>query len=265
MTRARSIDYRRARSIALLTGMIVIGLVVVTMLVRQVDPIEVVATISFAPIFVGMLLFGWRMGVGLGLAAAGLYLSLRLPAIRLVGWGPLLGLILGRAIGFVAFGGIGGWAATELGAAIGKLEQYDTVDDDTRLGNARSFVRAVDREQARVARHATVFSIAAVDFPLPTGNRRRSRLLREIGRALDGSVRAADDLFHLPEPDRSIVVAMLPDTGPEGAATVAASLARRISAFVEPAGTNHTTVPGGEDTVGSLLGRARSVDAATRP
>ncbi len=265
MARVRSIDYRRARSVALLTGMIVIGLVAATMLLRQVDPIEVIATISFAPIFVGMLLFGWRAGAGLGLAAAGLYLSLRLPAVRLVGWGPLLGLMLGRAIGFVAFGVVGGWAATELGAAIGKLELYDTVDDDTRLGNARSFARAVDREQARVARHSAVFSVAAVEFPLPSESRRRVRLLREIGRTLDGSVRTADDLCHLPAPKGSTVVAVLPDTGPEGAATVAAALARRLSPILDQTETFHATVPGDEDALGMLLDRARAVDAATRP
>lgn len=265
MARARSIDYRRARSVALLTGMIVIASVALTMLAREVDRIEVVATVSFAPIFVAMLLFGWRAGAGLGLAAGGLYLALRLPAVRLVGWSPLLGLILSRTAGFVAFGAIGGWAATELGAAIGKLELYDVVDDDTRLGNARSFLRAVDRETARVARHSTVFSVSYLEFALPESRRGRTRLLRAVGRALTGALRTADDICHLPGPGRTTIVAVLPDTGPEGAATVAVSLSARLREVAADARTGHATIPGDDGEIAALVERARAIEAASRP
>lgn len=266
MTGVRSIDYRRARSIMLLSGMIVIGLVVITMLIRRVDPIEVIATVSFAPIFVAMLVFGWRAGAGIGLAAAGLYLALRLPAIRLVGLGPMLGLVLSRTVGFVAFGSIGGWAASELGAAIGKLELYDSIDDATGLGNARSVLDVVDRERARAARHATLFSVVTARFPMPSGRSRRSRALRDLGRSLVGAVRASDHVAHLPGTNAGTVVLVLPETGPEGARTVAGSLASRLSALVGgDVDTTVLTIPGNEDQLDGLVAAATEIDVGSRP
>lgn len=266
MRTTRTIDYRRARSITLLAGLIVIGLVVITMLVRQVDPIEVVATVSFAPIFVGLLLFGWRVGVGLGLAAGGLYVALRLPAIQLVGIGPLLGLLLSRVIGFVAFGGIGGWAAAELGAAIGKLELYDTIDDATGLGNARSVVEVIDRENARATRHSGVFSVVTARFPHPAGRARRARALREVGRTLRGSLRTSDHAAHMTIDGDGVIVLVLPETGPEGAQTVADGLAAKMLAVLgdRPLATTFT-LPGDEPTIDELVAAARTIDAAGRP
>jgi hypothetical protein len=265
MPRPRSIDYRSARSIVLLAGMVVIALVAATMLVRGVDPIEVTATLSFAPIFVAMLFFGWRAGAAAGLVAAGLYFALRFPAIELVGIRPLLGLIISRCVGFVAFGAIGGWAAAELGAAIGKLERYDMVDDATGLGNARSVIEAVDREMARADRHQTVFSVAVATFQLDEGGRRQSRRFRDVGRTFIDSMRASDHTAHIRHNGDSILVAVLPETGPEGASTVAASMMEKLAGVGIDASTQSWTMPGDDDQMTRLLTVVGEADAASRP
>ncbi len=245
--------------------MIVIALVVITMLVRGVDPVEVVATLCFAPIFVAMVFFGWRAGAAVGIASAGLYVALRFPAIELVGVSPLLGLLISRSIGFVAFGAIGGWAAAEVGAAIGKLEHYDMVDDETGLGNARSVIGAIDRERARTDRHRTVFSIAIASFTVDEPRRRRQRRFREIGRAFVDSMRVSDHIAHVRRGPESHLVAILPETGPEGASTVAHTMADRLSSLGLAARPDSWTMPGNDERTDGVLQLATEVDAAARP
>ncbi len=217
--------HRSARNLLLLSGLALLGLTILTMTIRGVDPIEVVATLAFAPIFAAILFFGLRGGAALSMAAVVMYVLLRKPAIDLVGIAPLSGLILGRTLGFLAFGLVGGWAAEVVGGSLTKLALFDEIDDDTGLKNARSLVAVLDRERSRMGRYAGVFSVVHASFVPPPGSARSVRsALRSLGVSLANSVRISDHISHMSEEDRSHIVVVLPETGREGASTVAANL-----------------------------------------
>jgi hypothetical protein len=221
----------QARNLLLLSGLVLLGLIVLSMVVRGVDPAEVAATASFGPIFAAILYFGLRGGVITGVAAALGYLALRLPAIRLVGIAPLSGLLVSRVIGFLAFGTVGGWAASVVGGSLTKLALFDEIDDATGLHNARSLIAVLDRERSRAGRYAGVFSVVLATFDPPTGRGRAAKsAYRSLGGRLVSSVRVSDHVCHLVV-DRSQLAVVLPETGHEGAETVRSNLVSALESW----------------------------------
>ena len=248
---------RRARDITLLVGLLLIGLVTLTMVLREVDPVEITATVAFAPVFVAFLFFGWRVGLATGLLAAAGYVAMRWSAISVVGLGPLFGMISSRVIGYIVFGGVGGWAAGQLQAAIDKLELHDEIDDATGLGNARAAVSAIDTERARAERYEKVVSVIQCSFGLPdvVSEKIVASTLRQLGAAIAHSVRASDHAAHVDDSDgKHRLVIVLPETGAVGAETVATNLDREVRARI---GTSTDvavmTLPGDEDRIDGLL------------
>ena len=53
-----------------------------------------------------------------------------------------MGLIAARAIGYLAFGGIGGWAMSRMAASISDLESGDRIDHLTGLANREALAAA---------------------------------------------------------------------------------------------------------------------------
>ena len=248
---------RRARDITLLVGLLIIGLVTLTMVLREVDPVEITATVAFAPVFVAFLFFGWKLGLATGALAAAGYVAMRWSAISVVGVGPLFGMISSRIIGYLVFGGIGGWAAEQLQAAIDKLELHDEIDDATGLGNARAAVNAIDTERARAERYEKVVSVIQCSFALPevVSDKIAASTLRQLGAAVAHSVRASDHAAHIDDSSgRHRLVIILPETGAVGAETVATNLDREVRARI---GTSTDvavlTLPGDEDGIDGLL------------
>lgn len=261
-----TLSYRRARDLLLLAGLIVLGLVAITMILRGVDPVEVTATLFFAPIFVAFLFFGWPAGLLTGVAAAAGYVAMRWSAIELVGFPALSGLVFSRVVGFCAFGGIGGWAAGRLRQTLDKMALYDAVDDATGLGNARAAIDAVVRERGRADRYHSVVSVVTARFPLLGTRRRMSAGLARLGAELAGGVRTSDHVAHMASGDRHLVVVVLPETGGEGAAVVAENLAGRIaSALGTQAETAVMVHPDHPEPLDELVDELREVDARERP
>lgn len=247
---------RRARDITLLVGLLIIGLVVVTMVLREVDPIEIIATVAFAPVFVAFLFFGWKAGLGVGAVAAIGYFVMRLPAISVVGIGPLFGSITSRGIGYLVFGGLGGWAAEQLQAAIDKLELHDEIDDATGLGNARAALGAIDTERARAQRYEKIVSVIDCSFKTPevVNEKITASTLRQLGVAIAHSVRTSDRAAYIQDGDRHRLVIVLPETGAVGAATVATNLDREVRARIGmPTEISVMTLPGDDDAVELLI------------
>lgn len=226
-----TMSYERARGLMLWAGLIIVGLVALTMSLRDVDPIEISATLFYAPIFAGFLLFGFGAGVTLGLAAAGAYIGLRIPALELVGFAPIAGTIIARVVGYVAFGAVGGWAADQLKVALERFRLIDELDEETGLGNARSIVNAIERELSRAERYSTAFSVVIATFDTPQG-RRPAAKLGELGSKVAMSVRSSDHAAHARIGDRHQVVIVLPETGESGAATVATNLETLVGSVV---------------------------------
>lgn len=256
----------RARNLLLLSGLILLGLIVMSMAFRGVDPVEMVATAAFAPIFVAILFFGIRGGVAVSAGAAIGYLLLRLPAIRLVGMPTLSGLLVGRIVGFIAFGAIGGWAASVVGSSLTKLALFDEIDDATGLHNARSLLAVLDRERSRAGRYAGVFSVVHASFDRPPGRGRAVQAaLRALGSRLVSSVRISDHLSHFAA-DRSHLVVVLPETGSEGAATVRAGLTSALEAWGAVTLTTEVIcLPGDEEALQELERIARLSMSAPTP
>lgn len=250
---------RSARNLLLLTGATLVGLVVLAMVIRQVDPIEIVATLLFVPIFVGMVWFGLRGGLFPALLAALVYLWMRIPAIRLVGIQPLSALILGRMIGYLAFGVVGGWAAGVVGESLTKLALFDEIDDATRLHNARSLIAVIDRERSRIDRYASLFSAVHASFVTGPKDRRR---LRTLGATIGAGVRMTDHATHFSTELRSHLMIILPDTGATGAATVTDNLETVLRSWGAVGLTLESmTVPGDETRLEAIEALARSTIA----
>jgi hypothetical protein len=185
--RLHDIGYARARQLLLLVGLGALALIAAVMYVRRVDTIEVVATLFFM-LVLGACVF-WKVPGGLtaGTIAALAYASLRYPAIQAVGLDRFVGLILSRAVAYVAFGALGGWAMDTLEASLTKLELYDQIDDETGLYNARHLLRLTDLEVSRAQRYRTLFSVAILEVPaaaLSSGLRRPAVRLFEVGHVM---------------------------------------------------------------------------------
>jgi GGDEF domain-containing protein len=161
---------------------------------------------------------------------------LRASAIEAVGASRFTGLIVARAIGYLVFGALGGWAHAHLRASLTKLDLYDQVDDLTGLFNARYFIQGTDFEMARARRYHSIFAVVVLDVaaaPLEQLARRAQvRILRELGRRLGESVRQIDRVVHSRSEAHHRLAAILPETGPEGARVFAEHLSARVGEFL---------------------------------
>ena len=78
--RLSQLGYVKARRLLVLAGVLVLGVVALTMYARSVDTVEVVATLLFLPIFLAFVYRGVVGGVIGALVATGIYIALRSPA-----------------------------------------------------------------------------------------------------------------------------------------------------------------------------------------
>ena len=230
--RARRISYTAARRLTLATGLMILALLAAILYLTRVDTIEVVAVLFYLPVFVAFMTRGIPGGLVAGAAAAAAYVAIRYPSLNAIRGRSLVSLLAGRALGYLAFGGIGGWAATLLQGSILKLNLFDTVDDATGLLNARQLGIEVHRQFERARRYGSLFSMASteIDSSVLTGGRRRVRSqMAELGRAVKATIRQVDAAAHSTDGVVHRVVVLLPDTGAEGAAIFAARLERSLS------------------------------------
>ncbi|MGH2721012.1 MAG: GGDEF domain-containing protein [Actinomycetota bacterium] len=277
-TMIRGIGYTRARTLVLWSGLGVLLVVAGLAYARRVDPVEVVATLLFIPVFVALLFWGIRGGLAAGVAAALAYVWLKAPAIEAVGFDFFARSIVVRALAFPLFGLIGGWAIRQLQSAVTKLELYDQIDDATGLFNARFFVEDTDLEKSRSDRYHTVFSVAVLDVPTSLvagqGKRHATRALHDVGRLLRGSVRKVDRPVHGRSSESHRLAVVLPETGNEGAGIFARRLAERVSEHLGrkesgnggPAVTaSWVTYPGDDERLAELQASFREIVRLEHP
>lgn len=257
-----SLTFNRARLLALGSAVVAVAATVLTMLSRGADPIEVAATIFFIGVMAGALVAGWKGGLLLAAAAFLIYLVMRLPALRLVGWGVMGTQIMSRLAGYVAFGAVAGWAASRVRASLDKLELYDDVDDDTGLLNARGIVQAIDAEQARSERYQKVFSVVVCEV----SSAETMGSVRELGKRLGAAIRTTDRAGHVREGSAHLFAFILTETSAEGAKTFRANLDRNVTALSGPQRMtfSQATVPGDEAAVEAMVERFRTADKVAR-
>jgi len=262
-------DARRVRALLTGIGLVILALTALIMYVRSIEPIEVVGTMLFIPVFLGLMFWGFPGGVLLGIAAAIGYAVLRLPAMDAIGTGRYVGLVLGRGAGYLAFGGIGGWAVSQLRASMEKLDLYDQIDDATGMLNIRAILQAIDMEQSRSQRYRTLFSVATVEIPSAVferfGRRRRTTILKELGRNVSDGTRGADRCGHGIDSDTHLLMIVLPETGKEGARVFTGTLVRRLNEWMNDRGIDRTGLAGAsvtfpEDDLEPLKRRLESLE-----
>lgn len=272
-------SFEQARRLLLVTGLVILLLTSGFMYLRRVDTAEVVAVLLFIPIFLAFVFRGVKGGLGAAAAATLVYLAVRYPAMQAVGAGAFIPLILQRAVAFFVFGAIGGWANEQLEASLTKLEVYDQIDDYTGLFNARFFVQDTDLEMSRAKRYQTIFSIAAVDFPVAPleglSRRRRKSIRRDLGRLLQEAVRTVDRPVHGFEGTRHSFAVVLPETGVEGSRIFTERLAERMAGYLRDRGiqmtnedvrSEHVTYPDdGEARIQELRQRFAGIDRHEHP
>src|ERR671919_298151 len=274
----RRIGYRGARRLLLAAGVAVLLVTVAVMYVRRVETVEVMATVLFLPVFVALVFWNVRGGVIVGVLAAAAYAALRYPAIDAVGVDRFLGLIASRAVAYIAFGALGGWASRQLETSLEKLELYDQIDDLTGLFNARFFVQDIDLEMSRSKRYQTIFSVSVVDVAAsafePLDGRQRKRALRDLGRILKDSVRTVDRAVHAQDGERNRFAVVLPETGPEGVRVFTERFVERVSEFLSQRGalvsednvsSVAATFPEDEAAIQSLRAAFSAIDRLDHP
>ena len=271
-------SYASTRRLVLAGGLAVLLLIAAVMFVRRVDTVEVVAVLLFIPVFVAFT-FGHLVGGAVaGALATVVYAVLRAPAMDAVGGGRFLGILLGRGVGYLAFGILGGWATQQLERSLEKLDVYDQVDDDTGLFNARFLVQQTDLEMSRAARYQTFFSVCMVEVPagpieaLP--RRKRATVLRELGTQLGEAVRSVDRAVHARDGSVHRLAVICPETGAEGAQVFGARLAERIATFLRGRGVAlpegdlvwvACTSPGDDDRLATLREQFAAIDRFEHP
>lgn len=241
--------YVQARRLVVAGGLAVLGLIVLIMVLRGVETVEIVAVLLFVPVFLAVLAWNVLGGAVAGLLASGAYLAMRASAIHAIGIGSFYGLIGSRVLGFLVFGVVGGWANQQLRSSLTKLDLYDQVDDVTGLFNARFFVQDTALEAARAKRYSTLFAIVLVDVPLgalaPLNRRQQLRAIKEFGRLLRDSVRSVDRAVHAFDGERHRLAVVLPETGGPGAQVFYDRLAARVREFLVDRGATADGIEGG--------------------
>lgn len=274
----RRLKYSRARLTLLGVGIAVLLLIAAMMLARGVVRDEVIAIVFFIPIFVAFVFWNERGGLSVGLIATAAYVWLLRDAIETVGFDRLLGQFGSRAIGYLLFGFLGGWANRELEQSLNKLELYDQIDDRTGLFNARFILQDTDLEISRSKRYQTIFSVAVVEIPNlllePLSRRQVAGLLRELGRLLRSSVRTVDRVVHGAGHEAHKFAVILPETGREGVMIFAARLNKKLEEHLSKRGmagsegrlrTRSMTHPGNEDQIEILRQEFAVIDRLEHP
>ena len=240
--RLTHLSYQQARRLIIPGGLVVLGVITAVMYARRVDSVEVAGTLLFAPIFLAFVFRGVVGGVVTAVVAIAIYTAMRYPAIEAVGSSEFAGLILSRGAAYLIFGVIGGWSDQVLEGSLKKLELYDEIDDETGLFNARYLLHQTDLEIARARRYKTLFSLVSLDIPtapLHTMKRRQRRAaLKDLGRQLSGSVRTVDHVVHVRDGGAHRIVAILPETGAEGAAVFGGRFEHGIRSFFAERGVH---------------------------
>lgn len=262
-----ALEFRRMRTLLLLSGLGVLALTALVLWWLAVDPEEVVAVTFFLPVFAAAVFGGTRWGLGVGLLAASGYLVLRLDDLAVLASAQQWTRPLAYGIAYLAFGGLAGWAAHELTRGIEKLDRYDVTDDESQLLNARGLHRQLEQEVDRARRYGSDFAVVAVAFDVPGDRDQRRRMRQRIGDVVRHSVRSVDDTGRVTVDGRDLVIAVLPETSRGGAEVVGAKVVEHLRAGADTRDAEVTWLSQPEDleAIDELLSTLAAVVAREHP
>lgn len=248
-------DLQRMRALVLGSGLAVLTLTAVVLWVLAVDTEEVIAVTLFLPVFAAAALGGIRWGLAVGVLAGLGYLGLRLDELQVLASAQQWFRPIAYGIAYVSFGGLAGWAATELTRGIEKLDRFDVTDDDSELLNARGLHRQLDQEVARAKRYGSDFAVVTVVFEVDGDRDERRRARHQVGDIVRACVRSVDDTGRITVNGREQVVAVLPETPRSGAEVVGQKIVDNLRASDETrdAEVRWLTHPEDETEIDELL------------
>jgi GGDEF domain-containing protein len=269
-------SYADTRRLVVLGGTVLLAAIATLAWAHGVDPVEAAGAALYVPVFLAATLLGPWEGSAVAILAAAIYLGLRIPAIKVVGFDSLAGLLLPRVVSYVVFGAVIGFAAQWLNASLSHLERHDLVDAATRLHNARWFLEATDAEINRVQRaldpvrgflgYGSVFSVVVVTVDADAiHGREGNRLLGRIGDELSHGLRVSDRPVHAVD-HQQLFALLLPGTPAEGAAVVGERAAERIRPLLGDNGAAVTSsvisYPEDAEALEELRERLRRIDVS---
>lgn len=270
--------YGKARLLLLIGGLAVLLLLTVYLSARQVDEIERYGAALFVPVFVAFVFWNITGGAISGVLAGLAYAALRWKQLDVFGTQDFVELVLARALFYVAFGVVGGWANKQMEGSLNKLELYDQIDDTTGLFNARFFVQDTDLEISRSSRYQTIFSIASVDIPsgplMQMSKRQRTGMLKDLGRVLKDSVRTVDRAVHASAGTYERMAVVLPETSKEGVRIFTDRLADKLGDYLINKGvpldksqirSSALTFPEDEAAINAMKAEFAAIDKAEHP
>ncbi len=229
---------RQIRIVLALAGVATLGLLAATMLARGVDRVEVIAAALYIAVFLGVVFADVIGGASAALAASAIYMLLRLSAIEILGTGRFAGLILVRMFSYLAFGLIGGLAWTLLRDRLKKLESFDSVDDATRLLNARGLAQIIDHEVARGRRYEETFVVSTLQLPMSAwenlSRKGRKRALGVLGSTATKSLRSVDRVGVINDGRSLTLVVLSPQTSLDGSTAITSRITESLSNSLLP-------------------------------
>lgn len=236
------ITYRQARALLVALGLVVgVGQALLAY-ERGAAPTEVLAPLLYVPVVVGGVFAGMTGGLAAAGAASLLYSAVLFDQSGALGLRPLLTLLTTRITLYVLFGVAVALGARSIEARLRKLEIYDRIDDDTGLLNSAAFLADSDLERGRADRYRTLFSVVALRMDADTvagrSRRRVRRMFRDLGRALQDSIRTVDKASHVHTDTDELFLVVLPETGAEGAQVFAERAERSLGRFLEGRGVH---------------------------
>ena len=237
----RRLGYTQTRTLLVIVGLAILGLLALFTYLTKVETVEVVATLLFVPVFLGFVFFKLPGGIFTGILVSIVYGLMRYSRIDAFGGGGNFALYLTqRSVMFIGFGLLGGWASGQLESSLVKLELFDQIDDSTGLFNARFFVQDTELEESRSGRYRTFFSIASVEVPstvlFPMSRRESKGALKEMGSLLAASVRTVDRASYGRGATSHRFAVVLPETGRAGAQIFVDRLADGLAGYLTKRG-----------------------------
>ncbi len=224
---------RAIRRVLGFAGVCILTLLAVTMWVRGVDRVEVLAAGLYVLVFAGVLAADVIGGSAAALLAAAIYLVMRLSAIEVLGTGRFATLNLVRLLSYLAFGVIGGLSWKLLKERLDKLETFDIIDDATHLLNARGLFDLLDHEMARGRRYDHTFSVVTLSYPADAfasvKGRKRRAALASFGAAARDMVRTTDRAGVVRDQRKVTVAVFCPETDRAGAQILITRLGDRLN------------------------------------
>lgn len=223
-------NYRRFEWLIIgVTAALVVGAIAVSLPNGPINGIEIVAQLGIVVVVAAAAHWGRKVGTLVALAAAVVYLWIRLPLIASSLSGPAVMLVVSRIAGYLLLGIVGGEIFGRVKYVFARSHDSEAIDDFSHVFSQRFAAHAIRQALCRADRYAEPFSIVLVTlgprFSHDVKPEHRRSLVRSVANVIRDDVRIVDDVAHL---DDGRFAVILTHAGAGDARVVAARLAAAV-------------------------------------